>query len=135
MHPCASSFAFKAGGMFSPAGESLRSSVFRLVNFSKPSEIVKSQKRNNSLCGMMVQANYKIMKEKRTILLLGRDSSLRQDWQLSVWRFTKPPIPSGIAMYQKRNNSLCGMMVHAKYENERRITVFLLSGSFSSSSQ
>ena len=26
--------------------------------------------------GMMVQANYKIMKEKRTILLLGRDSSL-----------------------------------------------------------
>ena len=36
----------------------------------------QSQKRNNGLCGMMVQANYKIMKEKRTILLLGRDSSL-----------------------------------------------------------
>ena len=33
--------------MFSPAGESLRSSVFRLVNFSKPSGIAKRQKRNN----------------------------------------------------------------------------------------
>ena len=50
---------------------------------------------------MMVQANYKIMKEKRTILLSGRDSSSKQDWQLSVWRFTNPPMPSGIAKGQK----------------------------------
>ena len=46
------------------------------VQFLMPSGIARGQKRNNGLCGMMVQANNKIMKEKGTILLLGRDSSL-----------------------------------------------------------
>ena len=63
----------------------------------------------------MVQANYKIMKEKRTILLLGRDSSLSHCWQLSVWRFTKPPMPSEIAA----KTDMCengSEMVQAKYK-------------------
>ena len=107
--------------------------MVRALQSPSPLDIAMCQKRNNGLCGMMVQANYKIMKEKRTILLAGRDCSLWQSWQSSVWRFTKPPMPSGIAMCQKRNNSLCGMRIRAKYKNERRITVFLLSGSFLSS--
>ena len=90
----------------------LRSLSFKC---SKPSEIAKSQKRNNGLSGMMVQANYKIMKEKRTILLLGRDSSLRQNWQLSVWRFTKPPMPSDIVTQIDTNQS-GSEMVQGKYK-------------------
>ena len=77
---------------------------------------------------MMVQANYKIMKEKRTILLLGRDSSLSHCWQLSVWRFTKPPMPSGIATKIDMDQS-GSAMVQAKHEvvNEKAV-IFLLSG-------
>ena len=78
---------------------------------------------------------YELGSNKSTILLAGRRFNITQLVHLSSLRFTKPPMPSGIAMSQKRNNSLCGMMVHAKYENERRITVFLLSGSSSSCSQ
>ena len=73
------------------------------------------------------------------ILLSGSDVKFGQPPNVSprmrVCNALQFPMPSGIAMCQKRNNSLCGMMVHAKYENERRITVFLLSGSFSSFSQ
>ena len=64
---------------------------------------------------MRNQANYKIIKEKRTILLSGRDSSLPQSPQLSVWRFTKPPIPSEIAA----KTDMCengSEMVQAKYK-------------------
>ena len=57
---------------------------------------------------------------------------LMHSMKLSLVRLTSFSKPSEIAKGQKRNNSLCGMMVHAKYDNERRITVFLLSGSFSS---
>ena len=55
--------------------------------------------------------------------------------KLSLVRLTSFLKPSDIARCQKRNNNLCGMMFHAKYENERRITICLLSGSFASSTQ
>ena len=71
-------------------------------------------------------------------ILSGKDSNFIEfsssPERFSSFRFTRLPMPSGIAMCQKRNNSLCGMMVHAKYKNERRITVFLLPGSSSSCS-
>ena len=70
MHPCASSFAFKAGGMFFPAGERYRSSVFRLVNFSKPSEIAaKTDMCENG--SEMVPAKYKVKCEKINDLTFG----------------------------------------------------------------
>ena len=65
-----------SGKCFTCLMHCMKLSWVRLTSFSKPSGIARGQKRNNGLCGMMVQANYKIMKEKRTILLLGRDSSL-----------------------------------------------------------
>ena len=64
---------------------------------------------------MMVRANHKIMNEKRTILLEGRDSSLSQYWQSSVWRFTKPPMPSDIVTIIDPNQS-GSEMVQGKYK-------------------
>ena len=106
---------FLLSGSFSSFVHQLTLRLVRALQSPSPSEIAKSQKRNNSLCGMTVQANHKIMKERRTILLSGRDSSSKQDWHVSVWRFTKPPMPSEIAA----KTDMCengSEMVQAKYK-------------------
>ena len=89
-------------------------SVFRLVKFSKPLGIVTELDTNSSGSGT-VQAQCKVVNEEQVISLSGSDSKLRQLWQLSSVRFTKPPMPSEIAakIDMCENGS---EMVQAKYK-------------------
>ena len=93
-----------SGKCFTCLMHCMKLSWVRLTSFSKPSDIAMCQKRNNSLCGMMVHAKGENAKRIMVFLLSGSSSSCSQQLTLRLVRALQSPSPSEIAKGQKRNN-------------------------------
>ena len=68
----------------------------------------------------MVQAKHEVVNEKEVIFLLSGRVLMLVLLRYSLVNAVQFPMPSEIAKGQQRNNSLCGMMVHAKFKNESK---------------
>ena len=109
-----------SGKCFTCLMHCMKLSWVRLTSFSKPSGIAMRQKRNNGLCGMMVHAKYKNERRITVFLLSGSFASFKHPPASRLVKALQSPSPWEIAKGQQRNNSLCGMMVHAKFKNESK---------------
>ena len=123
---------FLLSGSFSSSTQQLTSRLVRALQSPSPSDIAMCQKRNNSLCGMMVHAKYENERRITVFLLSGSFSSSRHPLTSRLVRALQSPSPSEIVKSQKRNNSLCGMMVQANYKIMKEKRTILLSGRDSS---